>query len=115
MKLNKLYKFVKNGALKTEILKYFSGVKIIEIMKNDQVTEDVFVRVFCNIDCVKNHCEYEYYISAKLSRKIEEEILTAFINDNYALFNWGDYFINVYGKDLAGFDRCFLITDGDED
>lgn len=86
---------------------------MIEIIKSDQRPGDAFVRCLCNIDCVKNH--YEYYIGVKLSQKIEEEILTAFINDNYALLNWGDYFINVYGKDLAGFDRCFLITDGDED
>lgn len=113
MQLNKLYKFVKNGILKTEILKFFSDVRIIEIMKSNQGPGDVFVRVFCNMECVKNH--YEYYIGAKLSQKIGDEILTAYINDDYSLLNWGDYYINVYGKDLAGFDRCFLITDGDED
>lgn len=115
MKLNELYKFVKNGVLKTEILKYFSSVLIIEVMKSDYRPGDALARMVFGKDgmeCVKNH--YEYYIAAKFSQKIENEILTAFLNDNYSLLNWGDYYINVYGKDLAGFHRCFVFN-GTED
>ena len=115
MKLNELYKFVKNGVLKTEILKYFSSVQIIEIMKSDHRPGDALSRILFDKDgmeCIKNH--YEYYIAVKFSQKIENEILTAFLNDNYSLLNWGDYYINVYGKDLAGFYRCFVFN-GTED
>ena len=112
MRINELYKYVKNGLLKTEILKYFSSVLIIEIMKSDHRPGEALERIECCIETVKNHNDY---IAFKLSQKIEKEILTAFLNDDYSLLNWGDYYINVYGKDLDGCYRCLLVTEPEQE